>query len=152
MPLMHNLLDISSGLETCPSSVYRGNGYIRLCILIKLKEISSLWATGTGFIVFAVYTYGGVSLRQPPRLPTAAHPCVLNRHHHFAVANLWLATFVWDAPSSCVLLWFFSRCFRGRERSPRRAELKKKKKSRPVSGDAASSTDPDSARLHVEIS
>lgn len=42
MPPMHTLLDISADLETCPSSVSQGNGYISLCILIKLKEISSL--------------------------------------------------------------------------------------------------------------
>lgn len=42
MQPMHTLLDISADLETCPSSVSQGNGYISLCILIKLKEISSL--------------------------------------------------------------------------------------------------------------
>lgn len=60
LPPVHILLDISTGLETCPSSVSQGNGYIRRCILIKLKEISSFYGRGRGHC-FTLYTYGGVS-------------------------------------------------------------------------------------------
>lgn len=71
MPPMHTLLDISAGLETCPSLVSQGNGYISLCILIKLKEISSLctrwWRVG-GWV-------GGHCFTKH----MAACPCV-NRH------------------------------------------------------------------------
>ncbi len=31
-------------VDTCPSSIAQGNSYIRPCVLMKLKEISGLWA------------------------------------------------------------------------------------------------------------